>query len=299
MLSSAVTEVALEVLPTSLNFVNLPEQLSVTIRGDQVLEPAELPIQAIIEFPDGFPREILSTNLYVNGDLAQSHNEAPFGDFLLDLSDYQGVSELDLQLRLTDALGNSVRSDLETIELTWTDLAANQQNSLLSNPWLWVGLGLAAIVLLGLIFVPNYLKKKTAKPEASEMAEPATSLEPESFVPVKTFGSLIKLDRDNTPCAEKPVLLVKEITLIGKDPQLANVVLNDEALEPLHAEIHTFPDGRTRLTDFHTIAGTYVNFKAVDTKGVEIHHGDILHFGRISFRFNSPTRITSPKNLAE
>ena len=130
---------------------------------------------------------------------------------------------------------------------------------------------------------------------ASEPAAPSARLETESYVPVKTFGSLIRLDHDNTPSAEKPLLLTKEITLIGKDPQLANLVLNDDALEPLHAEIHAFPDGRTRLTDFHTIAGTYVNFKAVDTKGVEIHHGDILHFGRLSYRFNSPTRVTSPK----
>ena len=135
-------------------------------------------------------------------------------------------------------------------------------------------------------------KNKTKKAGNAQPAKP----EPESSMPLKTFGSLIKLDRDNTPCAEKPLLLTNEISLIGKDPQMANLVLSDEALEPVHAEIHVFPDGRTRLTAFNTTAGTYVNFKAVDTKGVQIHHGDILHFGRLAFRFNSPNRITSPKN---
>jgi len=184
---------------------------------------------------------------------------------------------------------------MKYIELTWSDLAANQPKPLVSNPWLWLGLGLAALGLLAIIIIPTRLKKRTAKTDSAEPTAPPTRVEPESFVPMKTFGSLIKLDRDNTPCAEKPLLLLKEVTLIGKDPQLANLVLSDEALEPLHAEIHAFPDGRTRLTDFHTIAGTYVNFKAVDTKGVEIHHGDILHFGRLSYRFNSPSRVTSPK----
>ena len=186
---------------------------------------------------------------------------------------------------------------MKYVALTWYDPAANQPKPLTSNLWLWIGLGVAALGLLGVIFIPTRLKKKTAKSVNSEpVAPPPAKLEPESFVAVKTYGSLIKLDRDNTPSAEKPLLLVKEITLIGKDPQLANIVLSDEALEPLHAEIHAFSDGRTRLTDFHTIAGTYVNFKAVDTKGIEIHHGDILHFGRLSYRFNSPTRVTSPKN---
>ena len=295
VLTSAVSDVALEVLPTSLSFNNLPEQLTVTIRSDDLIEPTELPIQALIEFPDGFPREVLSTSLYANGSLVQQREAAPFGDFLLDLSDYRDQNKLSLQLTLKDALGFEARSEMKYIELIWSDLAANQPKPLVSNPWLWLGLGLAALGLLAIMIIPTRLKKQTAKTVSAEPAAPVALVEPESFVPMKTFGSLIKLDRDNTPCAEKPLLLVKEVTLIGKDPQLANLVLNDEALEPLHAEIHVFPDGRTRLTDFHTIAGTYVNFKAVDTKGMEIHHGDILHFGRLSYRFNSPSRVTSPK----
>jgi len=295
VLTSAVSDVALEVLPTSLSFNNLPEQLTVTIRSDDLIEPTELPIQALIEFPDGFPREVLSTSLYANGSLVQQREAAPFGDFLLDLSDYRDQSKLSLQLTLEDALGFEARSEMKYIELIWSDLAANQPKPLVSNPWLWLGLGLAALGLLAIMIIPTRLKKRNAKTVSAEPAAPVALVEPESFVPMKTFGSLIKLDRDNTPCAEKPLLLVKEVTLIGKDPQLANLVLNDEALEPLHAEIHVFPDGRTRLTDFHTIAGTYVNFKAVDTKGMEIHHGDILHFGRLSYRFNSPSRVTSPK----
>ncbi|HOZ37323.1 MAG TPA: FHA domain-containing protein [Anaerolineaceae bacterium] len=295
VLTSAVSDVALEVLPTSLSFSNLPEQLTVTIRGDELIEPAELPIQAAIEFPDGFPREVLSTSLFANGSLVQQHNEAPFGDFVLDLTPLRDQTKLSLQLTLEDALGFETRSEMKYIELIWFDPNADQPKPLQSNSWLWIGIGLAALGLLGVIILPTRLKKKPVKSDDVEPAAPAVRVESESYVLVKTYGSLIKLDRDNTPCAEKPLLLIKEVTLIGKDPQLANLVLNDEALEPLHAEIHAFPDGRTRLTDFHTIAGTYVNFQAVDTKGAEIHHGDILHFGRLSYRFNSPNRVTSSK----
>lgn len=296
VLTSAVSEVALEVLPTSVKFSNLPDQLILTIQNDDLIDPAELAIQAAIEFPDGFPREILNSSLYANGDLIQERQAPPFGDFLLDLSPYRDQEKLSLQLYLEDALGFETRSEMKYIELTWLDPKADAPKPLESNLWLWLGLGLAALGLLAVIVLPTRLKKKTVKTAESEPAvASAPRIEPESYMPVKTYGSLIKLDRDNTPSAEKPLLLVKEVTLIGKDPHLANLVLNDEALEALHAEIHAFPDGSTRLTDFHTTAGTYVNFEAVDTKGVEIHHGDILHFGRLSYRFNSPSRVTISK----
>lgn len=292
VLISEVSGVDLEVLPTRLSFNNLPEELTINVRKDEVIEPAELPIQALIEFPDSFPRNLLSTSLFVNGSLVQKREQAPFGDFVLDLSPYRGQDTIRLQLNAKDALGFETRSEMKTLSLTWADSKANRQKTLLSSPWLWTGLSVVALGLLGVILLPPYLKNKTKKAENAQPAKP----EPESSMPLKTFGSLIKLDRDNTPCAEKPLLLTNEISLIGKDPQMANLVLSDEALEPVHAVIHAFPDGRTRLTDFNTTAGTYVNFKAVDTKGVQIHHGDILHFGRLAFRFNSPNRITSPKN---
>ena len=233
--------------------------------------------------------------MFANGSLVQQHEEAPFGDFVVNLEPFRDQPSLRLQLMVEDALGFETRGNLQTIALTWLDPTANQPKSLLTNPWLWIGLGVTALGLLAVIILPARLKKKPTLKVDSDPLLPIAKPEPESHLPLKTYGSLIKLDRDNTPSAEKPLLLTREITLIGKDPQLANLVLNDEALEPLHAEIHAFSDGRTRLTDFHTIAGTYVNFKAVDTKGVEIHHGDILHFVRLSFRFNSPTRVTSPK----
>ena len=296
VLTSAVSEVALEVLPTRITFSNLPEQLTVTLQGEERIEPVELPIQVAIEFPDGFPREVLKTSLYANGTLVQQREEAPFGDFVMDLSDFRDQTKVSLQVTLEDALGFETRSEMKYVALTWFDPAANEPKPLTSSLWLWIGLGVAALGLLAVIFIPNRLRRKPANAAATDPAVLSAKPEPESYVAVKTYGSLIKLDRDNTPSAEKPLLLIKEITLIGKDPQLANLVLNEEALEPLHAEIHAFPDGRTRLTDFHTVAGTYVNFKAIDTKGVEIHHGDILHFGRLSYRFNSPTRVISPKN---
>ena len=107
---------------------------------------------------------------------------------------------------------------------------------------------------------------------------------------IKKFGSLTRLDSDQTPSAEKPHLLTEEITLIGRDPSVANLVLDDPSIEALHAEIHFYPDGRIRLTDFNSTSGSYVNFKAVGSHGSNLQHADLIHFGTLLFRFNSATR---------
>ena len=114
--------------------------------------------------------------------------------------------------------------------------------------------------------------------------------------PAQHFGSLHKLDQDSTPSAVKPFLLIKKVIYIGRDPKLADLVLDDPAIEPLHAELQLFDDGRATLTDFKTTAGTYRNFKPITTNAVELQHGDILHFGTQMYRFHSVTRTSTLTN---
>ena len=176
VLISEASSVDLEVLPTRLSFNNLPEELTINIRKDEVIEPAELPIQALIEFPDGFPRNLLSTSLFVNGSLVQKREQAPFGDFVLDLSPYHGQDTIRLQLNAKDALGFETRSEIKTLSLIWGDSEANRQKTFLSSPWLWTGLSVVALGLLGVILLPPYLKNKTKKAGNAQPAKP----EPES-----------------------------------------------------------------------------------------------------------------------
>ena len=136
-------------------------------------------------------------------------------------------------------------------------------------------------------------KKKAAGENGVEArnTSPEKAYIPNSVVQaIKKFGSLTRLDPDQTPSAEKPHLLTEEITLIGRDPSVANLVLDDPSIEALHAEIHFYPDGRIRLTDFNSTSGSYVNFKAVGSHGANLQHADLVHFGTLLFRFNSASR---------
>ncbi len=178
--------------------------------------------------------------------------------------------------------------------LLWTSFSLNLSWKIPGTAIPCFGLGYFALAGLVALLI---FKKPKPKQEKDKQESPATKPEKQAaelpastFVTLKKFGSLIKLDSDQTPSAEKPYLLTEEITLIGRDPGLANLVLDKPFLEPLHAEIHFFPDGRIRLTDFNSTSGTYVNYKPVSTHGVNLQHSDLIHFGSLLFRFNSSTR---------
>ncbi len=88
--------------------------------------------------------------------------------------------------------------------------------------------------------------------------------------------------------------MTKKVIYIGRDPKLADLVLDDPpAIEALHAELQFSDDGQATLTDFRSTAGTYRNYKAVILRATPIQHGDILHFGTQMYRFHSSTRTRS------
>jgi len=49
------------------------------------------------------------------------------------------------------------------------------------------------------------------------------------------------------------------------------------------------------LTDFHSKAGTWVNYAPVGQSGLILKQGDIIHIGSLTFRFGSGSRVRSEK----
>ena len=298
-LQSSPATLTLDIQPTRLSFINPIDSLEILYNNDGGFQPAQLPLEVLIEFPDGYPRSILNSTLFVNGEQVATNAQPPYGSFVLDLADYVDQTEIKLDVRLQDEFGFQGRTSIQTIALDVLKPESNLDEIWFTSPWLWFGLLALAGGVAFLVFRTPFPKKKPAEesnedePKVEKVVEraPFSSLTPE-----KTFGNLTRLDPDQTPSAEKPHLLTKEIILIGSDPSLANLVLDNPSIEPLHAEIHFFADGRIRLTDFNSTSGTYVNFKTVGTHGTSLQHADLIHFGTLLFRFNSATRtqISTP-----
>jgi pSer/pThr/pTyr-binding forkhead associated (FHA) protein len=97
------------------------------------------------------------------------------------------------------------------------------------------------------------------------------------------------------PAASPISIAVDELTF-GLDPSLATVVLDDPSVEGLHARLIRQEDGSLRLVDEGSVAGTWVNYTPVASEGQVLEHGDLVHFGRVGFRFTQrdPQHVRKP-----
>ena len=73
------------------------------------------------------------------------------------------------------------------------------------------------------------------------------------------------------------------MTFGGDAAQVTNV-LDDPSVSPKHSRL-LYDDGAFIISDIQSVAGTWVNYTPVSSMGVQLEHGDLIHIGRIAFRF--------------
>ena len=69
----------------------------------------------------------------------------------------------------------------------------------------------------------------------------------------------------------------------GSDPIQATRILDDPSVSPLHARLKE-EHGEYILSDEKSVAGTWINYEQLTTPR-RLQHGDVLHIGRLSYRF--------------
>jgi hypothetical protein len=99
---------------------------------------------------------------------------------------------------------------------------------------------------------------------------------------------LLPLHADGT--AGPPVVLDGADLMIGSDPALCGLLLDDPSVSGIHARLTRRAAGTFSLRDQHSVAGTWVNETPVDEAGRDLQHGDRIFFGRAAYRF----RLAAP-----
>jgi hypothetical protein len=296
------------------------------------LAPTVSAIQIIIEFPDDHPRPLAQTRLYVDGVIVAKNTTAPFDRFNWPLDEYTENGKHMLKVEAIDSLGLS-RTTIESPVEVDVEKPATIISRLEGLPWQKVGVG-AAILAAGLciagvlVFVGQKRKAilqsvMPVRPPAStavkskprnKFSDPVTQPVPIAQDasrksaghlsvnwPLAMSGAaaparLVGISEAGSPNPPVTILLSHPEITLGSDPKLAIQVLDNSSVDGLHARIFQSPEGDFYIADAGSVAGTWVNYAPVAKEGVRLEHGDLIHLGRVSFRFEltNPRRIRQP-----
>ncbi len=277
-----------------------------------VFEPILQPIELVIEFPDSHPRPLVRTAFYVDGVLVGENTAEPFDRFVWDLSGYTQSAKHTLQVEATDNLGLTRVSIGIPVMVTVVQPERGLVAFLARNS-VWVvviAVGLAGLVLTGiLLFGRRKRRQRTAgsrsaaKDPLTQPIEPARAEKRRSLLKARPAAKqsgayLVRLKDDGQPITSPPIPVVTPEMTFGSDPIQATKILDDPSVSPLHARLKQDADGGFTLSDENSTAGTWLNFEQI-TAPRRLTHGDVLHIGRLSYRFmlSKPPEKPAPQVL--
>jgi hypothetical protein len=287
------------------------------------LQPKSHSFEILIDFPDTIQRIIVRTALYVNGELVAENAAPPFETFTLDLDAFVDSQRLLLVAEAEDELGLIGRSIETPVELTVrrpetgvTAMISRNVSVVAAVSAIAAGGLLLLVLILGGRLRPRPLSDATTRPRPAaddpvtqpipllteSAAGPARqpnvfqrAIErltaprlrwPQRAAPAQPHAYLARLAEDGQPLGDMVFpIQTREITF-GSDPAQAAVPLEDPAVEPLHARIWRDERDGFHLADAGSVAGTWLNYAPVSREGSPLEHGDLVHIGRIGFRFS-------------
>jgi hypothetical protein len=282
------------------------------------LSPKEQQLQVLIDFPDGRPRPLRRTALYVDGDLVAENTSPPYDTFNWDLSQYTTSSQHILQVEAEDELGFTGKS-VDTLVQVVVDVPFINPLAGILRRWpALVGLAVllfGAFLFLGLILSgrvhPRVFgwqlglrggRKAIPAPEAQKTASQSdrTGSElagrnlsgwinrfhwPQRRLPMKAYAFLIPVTQVDDATTGTPISISAAEVTLGSDPNQSILVIDDLSVGGLHARLTRLEEGGFKISDEGSVAGTWVNYTPVTGEGVVLVHGDLIHIGRLSFRF--------------
>jgi hypothetical protein len=322
--------IKVNVQPPNPIFLDPPQQvLRIWSKPDEknqttFLTPKELPIRIMIEFPDGFQREISASRLYVDGMLMVENTAPPYDQFSWPLSTYESSGSHLLQVEVEDKLGLK-QSTIETMAEVMVEPAKRTLMEEVVNKDRLIVLGaviISALVLVAVFLfagrqtVMDFIRKRRSHLDKDPLTQPVhirpvgervrsagthSPTVPRSSMTVQSAPArMVRLSEGGHPIPASAVLLNQRLFTFGSDPQQASCVLDSPTVEPLHCRLaHTF-GGQFMIYDAGSVAGTWVNYTPVTSDGAPLQHGDTIHIGRVAFRFelSIPPAVQPPKVIS-
>ena len=258
--------------------------------GDlDALIPASQVIEFLLEFPDDYPRDLVISRLYVDGHVVDQRDEPPLTTLTWDLTSLVETGEHVLYVEVEDRLGLSGETILTPIQV---EVQLPEPELPLSSQQLGmivIGVILTATMILLIIWMTrHFLGGKFANRMAKKIFDvrrkPGTTgyIGPEHADGL--YATLIPLENPGFDLEYKAIPITRSQTAFGSDPERVDQVLEGEDISRLHARLRV-KDDAFWLIDVGSDGGTWVNYALIGREPVQLHPGDLIHFGMLGFRF--------------
>jgi len=287
----AASSYVLEIQPAEVTLLGMPTAIE-RKTDDPAVPPASIPptslvVQYAIRFPDGYARPIQLSQLIVDGVVASQQTEPPFDSLKWDLSELVETSTHSIQIAVVDSLGLKGTSLPATISLEvqrppagLTAIRPALGSLLAALVVLVVGIALASYLISGrrLLLIRQDRAEQVPRPSVLRRAALQRELPEEP-------AEAVLIPMTSGPDSPEFIPLVGMDTILGRDPSLAAIPIEDPSVDRMHARLIRQADGEYMIRDQGSIAGTWVNYREIPESGVRLKHGDLVHLGEVLFRF--------------
>jgi len=295
--------------------------------NNEILLPATQQIEILVEFPDGHPRPLTRTTLYIDGQVAAENTAEPFNIFTWDLSTFTESGNHQISVEAVDSLGLSKASMPIPVTLTVIKppsgpaaFLAKYRTQLTFGSIILAGLVLFAILIGGRLRIPTLRQAQEArKASVDPLTQPIPTAVAETTPDAKpkrkqwTIRSkkiqavqlskgepaayLLRLNADGQPATVAPIQLIEKEIVFGTDPVQCNQILDHPSISSVHARLRLLDDGTYLLLDNNSTAGTWINYEPAAPEGRRLAHGDMVNFGQLIYRFmlKTPPPVSPPK----
>ncbi|HNK64143.1 MAG TPA: FHA domain-containing protein, partial [Anaerolineales bacterium] len=294
----------------------------------ELLLPETQEIEIIIEFPDGHPRKLTRTTLYVDGAAVDENTTEPFNKFTWDLKAYTSSNEHQIVVEAVDELGLSKTSMPVPITVTVIKppsgpaaFLAKYRTPITFGSIILAGLVLFFILISGRFNLPALRRVREERrarhdpltqpvqprddtpvsmPVAKKTRKPLIQFRKTETTPrsvVDAPAALIRINADGQFIASQPIPMNGKEIVLGTDPTQCTMILDDPSISSVHARIRVTDDGGYLIQDNNSIGGTWINYEPVKRDGYRLMHGDMVNFGQLAYRFmlKTPPPVSPPK----
>jgi hypothetical protein len=329
---SAELHFNLDVQPPNPIFLDPPNQVrrswAIPAQKDEnpILDTDSVPLQILVEFPDQHPRPLKATRLYVDGKLVAENTAEPFDRFTWTIANLTSPTRSLLRVEAVDLLnlsGSSIEIPLEILvdQPAKTSLFDRLSERGLIAISAMVVAGAALALILAFTSTQRRVRWKRQQIDKKLEKDPVTQpvvvrpvaprqtrtgfwkkreidsspvpFWPRPSTPTNAPARLVALDEIEQPVTGGIIFLSRQEITFGSDPKRATQVLNSPTVDGLHARLYRSSEEEFFLADQNSVAGTWINYAPVTASGAHLEHGDLIHIGKVIFRFE----LTDPSQV--